>query len=240
MKTLESSDPSLGLWPRLRRKLLAPETRLLLFWPVFELAFMALERLRPEDTQYFVMHCPLDDCIPFWEGAMVPYLFWFLYLGGTVAYTYFREVPAFRRMMTFILLTYGVTVLIYLLFPNCQDLRPAVFPRDNALTRFTAWFYAFDTNTDVCPSLHVVGSRGVLRPAGLPPLPEPRLADRQCAGGYCHLPLYAVPQAAFRMGCAGRGGAERCRLPPGLLPKERIRKRPSAWQRGAFLLPVGI
>ena len=158
MKTLESSDPSLGLWPRLRRKLLAPETRLLLFWPVFELAFMALERLRPEDTQYFVMHCPLDDCIPFWEGAMVPYLFWFLYLGGTVAYTYFREVPAFRRMMAFIILTYGVTVLIYLIFPNCQDLRPAVFPRDNALTRFTAWFYVFDTNTDVCPSLHVVGS----------------------------------------------------------------------------------
>ena len=158
MKTLESSDPSLGLWPRLRRKLLAPETRLLLFWPVFELAFMALERLRPEDTQYFVMHCPLDDCIPFWEGAMVPYLFWFLYLGGTVAYTYFREVPAFRRMMAFIILTYGVTVLIYLLVPNCQDLRPAVFPRDNALTRFTAWFYVFDTNTDVCPSLHVVGS----------------------------------------------------------------------------------
>lgn len=82
MKTLESSDPSLGLWPRLRRKLLAPETRLLLFWPVFELAFMALERLRPEDTQYFVMHCPLDDCIPFWEGAMVPYLFWFSTWAG--------------------------------------------------------------------------------------------------------------------------------------------------------------
>ena len=89
---------------------------------------------------------------------MVPYLFWFLYLGGTVAYTYFREVPAFRRMMAFIILTYGVTVLIYLLFPDCQDLRPAVCPRDRALTRFTAWFYVFDTNTDVCPSLHVVGS----------------------------------------------------------------------------------
>ena len=33
------------------------------------------------------------------------------------------------------------------------------------------------------------------------------------------------------MGCAGRGGAERCRLPPGLPPKERIRKRTSATQR---------
>lgn len=162
MNTLENPEnplaPETTLWPRLRRKLLAPETRLLLFWPIFELIFMALERLRPADTQYFATHCALDDLIPFWEGAMVPYLFWFLYLGGTVAYTYFRDVPAFRRMMRFLILTYGVTVLIYLVFPNCQNLRPAVFPRDNVLTRFTAWFYTFDTNTDVCPSLHVVGS----------------------------------------------------------------------------------
>ena len=37
-------------------------------------------------------------------------------------------------------------------------LRPEVFPRDNALTRFIAGFYVFDTNTNVCPSLHVIGS----------------------------------------------------------------------------------
>lgn len=101
MNTLENPEnslaPATALWPRLRRKLLAPETRLLLFWPIFELIFMALERLRPADTQYFATHCALDDLIPFWEGAMVPYLFWFLYLGGTVAYAYFRDVPAFRR-----------------------------------------------------------------------------------------------------------------------------------------------
>ena len=76
MNTLENPEnslaPATALWPRLRRKLLAPETRLLLFWPIFELIFMALERLRPEDTQYFATHCTLDDLIPFWEGAMVP------------------------------------------------------------------------------------------------------------------------------------------------------------------------
>ncbi len=50
---------------------------------------------------------------------------------------------------------------IYILFPNRQDLRPEVFPRDNILTRFIAFLYAFDTSTGVCPSLHVAYSLGI-------------------------------------------------------------------------------
>ena len=61
-------------------------------------------------------------------------------------------------MMRFVMITYSVTLIIYFLFPTCQMLRPEVFPRDNALTRFIAGFYVFDTNTNVCPSLHVIGS----------------------------------------------------------------------------------
>ncbi|MBQ2725171.1 MAG: phosphatase PAP2 family protein, partial [Clostridia bacterium] len=32
---------------------------------------------------------------------------------------------------------------------------------DNLLTRFMAEFYRFDTNTNVCPSIHVIGSIGI-------------------------------------------------------------------------------
>ena len=82
----------------------------------------------------------------------------FVYLIGAVAYTFFFDVPGFRHMMRFVMITYSVTLIIYFLFPTCQMLRPEVFPRDNALTRFIAGFYVFDTNTNVCPSLHVIGS----------------------------------------------------------------------------------
>jgi len=104
------------------------------------------------------MHCALDDLIPFNEWFLIPYLFWFVYLIGAVAYTFFFDVPGFRRMMHFVMITYSATLLIYFLFPTCQMLRPEVFPRDNVLTRFIAGFYVFDTNTNVCPSLHVIGS----------------------------------------------------------------------------------
>ena len=146
------------------RKLCTPEFShvwLLLFWPAFGLLFSYVERFSPA-AHYFEMHCALDDLIPFNEWFLIPYLFWFVYLVGAVVYTFFFDVPGFRRMMRFVMITYTVTIIIYLLFPTCQMLRPAVFPRDNLLTRFIAHFYAFDTNTNVCPSLHVIGSFAAL------------------------------------------------------------------------------
>lgn len=140
--------------------LTTPEFRhlfLLLFWVVFGIAFNAMEQLIPRDY-YYPMWCPLDDRIPFCEWFMIPYMFWFVFLVGIHVYLLFADIPAFRRLMYFIMFTYGVTAVVYAIWPTCQNLRPAEFPRDNFLTRFIAGFYAFDTNTNVCPSLHVVGS----------------------------------------------------------------------------------
>lgn len=135
--------------------------RLLLYWPVFGLLFFAAERLYTP-KRYHMMHCVLDDHISFCEWFLLPYLFWFVFLLGMHLYTLLRDPRAFRRMMYFIMLTYSAALLAFFLFPTVQQLRPAVFPRDNVLTRLMAAFYGFDTNTNVCPSLHVVGSLAVL------------------------------------------------------------------------------
>lgn len=141
-------------------KLNTPEFRhiyLLLFWPIYGLVFFYLERIRPV-AEYHTMHCVLDDHIPFCEWFVFPYLLWFLFFGGMVALTFFIDVKAFKHMMQFIIITHAIAIFIFFVYPNSQNLRPEVFPRDNILTRFMAGFYAFDTNTNVCPSLHVVGS----------------------------------------------------------------------------------
>ncbi len=135
--------------------------RLLLYWPVFGLLFLYAERFMSVSA-YYPMHCALDDYIPFCEWFLIPYLFWFVFLVGMHVYTLLYDVNAFRRMMQFIILTYSAALVLFFLFPTCQHLRPSVFPRDNAFTRFIAGFYTFDTNTNVCPSLHVVGSLAVL------------------------------------------------------------------------------
>ena len=107
---------------------------LLLYWPLFGLGFSYVERFYPV-AHYIEMHCALDDLIPFNEWFLIPYMFWFVYLIGAVAYTFFFDVPGFRRMMRFVMITYSVTLIIYFLFPTCQMLRPEVFPRDNEIGR---------------------------------------------------------------------------------------------------------
>ena len=141
----------------------SPEFRhllLLLFWVVFGVFFASVERLFPRTTWHPVW-CPLDDRIPFCEWFFIPYMFWFVFLVGMHVYLGFFDVPAFRRFMYFIILSYGITMVIYLIYPTCQELRPTQFSRDNFLTRFAAGFYEFDINTNVCPSLHCVGSMAV-------------------------------------------------------------------------------
>lgn len=134
---------------------------LLLFWPVFGCLFYIAEHHHPA-ANYISVYVPLDDYIPFMEIFVIPYLFWFLFLIGIHVYTFFYDVASFKKLMYFIILTYGTSIILFYLFPTCQELRPESFPRDNIFTRFMAEFYSFDTNTNVCPSLHVVGSLAVM------------------------------------------------------------------------------
>lgn len=142
----------------------SPEIRrclwLALYWPVYGLLFYAAERwVRPE--RYYVMYCWLDSRIPFCEWFVLPYLFWFVYLVGIHLYTLRYDKRAFQRLMWFIILSYSTALIIFFLYPNCQLLRPVTFPRDNVLVDLVRAFYRSDTNTNVCPSLHVIGSMAV-------------------------------------------------------------------------------
>lgn len=132
----------------------------LIFWPIYGLVFAFLERGLTLD--YTDIYCKLDDKIPFCEWFVIPYYIWFAYIVGMLFYLGFYDIPAFKRYMAFIILTYSVTCVIYVVFPNAQALRPIEFERDNILVEIVKRLYAFDTNTNVCPSLHVVGSVAVM------------------------------------------------------------------------------
>ncbi|MBD9197022.1 MAG: phosphatidic acid phosphatase [Clostridiales bacterium] len=167
MKNFMTGTPLRLNGPRLR------SLNLLLFWPIFFLIFTYAERYFPA-AYYYSMHCRLDDLIPFCKWFVIPYVIWFPFVGGMVAYTFFRNLAVFRRLMKFIILTYSAALLVFFLFPTCQHLRPVLFWRHDLLTRMIASIYANDTNTNVCPSIHVIGSLAVWLAARdmkqLPPL----------------------------------------------------------------------
>ncbi|MBQ7094169.1 MAG: phosphatase PAP2 family protein [Clostridia bacterium] len=138
--------------------------KLLIFWPIYGVLFYALERfiIAP---YYYPVYCGIDDIIPFNEWFIIPYLFWYVFLIGMHIYTLIYDVENFKKMMRFIIITYTAALIIYAVFPNCQQLRPPVFERENLLTKMMSFLYTIDTNTNVCPSIHVIGSLAVLSTA---------------------------------------------------------------------------
>ncbi|MBQ1770865.1 MAG: phosphatidic acid phosphatase [Clostridia bacterium] len=130
-------------------------------WIAYFILYFVTENLIPVERCHPI-HCALDDVIPFNEFFVIFYVGWFFLVAGSLAYTLFYDVPRFKKLQVFLMITQAVAMLCYILYPNRQDLRPEVFPRENLLTAVVRFLYFFDTNTGVCPSLHVAYSLGIL------------------------------------------------------------------------------
>ena len=144
-------------------KLRDPEYRHLLFlsgWLVYFALYFLTENLIPAEKCYPV-HCFLDDVIPFCEYFVIPYVGWYVLIVVSLIYFALYNPDNFKNMMKFIIVTQMVAMVIYILFPNRQDLRPLEFTRDNIFTDVIGLLYSADTNTGVCPSLHVAYSIGI-------------------------------------------------------------------------------
>ena len=134
--------------------------KLLLGWVVYFALYFLTENLIPAEKCQPV-HMWLDDVIPFHEVFLIPYVFWYFLIVFSLGYFLLYHVDSFKRLQTYIIVTQLTAMAMYILFPSRQDLRPAIFPRDNFLTNCIRILYAFDTNTGVCPSLHVAYSIGI-------------------------------------------------------------------------------
>ena len=133
---------------------------LLLGWVVYFALYFITENFIPVENCH-VMHCKLDDSIPFCEWFLLPYVFWYLLIVFSLGYFALYDVGSFKKLQVFIMITQAIAMIVYIVYPNCQNLRPEVFPRENFLTDIISLIYTFDTNTGVCPSLHCAYSIGI-------------------------------------------------------------------------------
>ena len=132
----------------------------LLGWVGYFTLYFLTENLIPRENCYPV-YCRLDDMIPFCEYFIIPYAGWYVLIVISLLYFMLYNPDNFKNLMKFIIVTQITAMVIYIIFPNRQDLRPAEFMRDNVFTDLLGIIYAFDTSTNVCPSLHVAYSVGI-------------------------------------------------------------------------------
>ena len=133
----------------------------LLGWVGYFILYLLTENLIPRENCY-VVHSVIDDLIPFCEVFVIPYVFWYALVAGSLLWFALYNVDGFKKLSTYIIITQIIAMTVYIIFPNCQNLRPDVFARDNIFTKLVGLIYTVDTSTNVCPSLHVGYSLGIL------------------------------------------------------------------------------
>ena len=134
---------------------------LLLYIPVFLAWFFLIEQINTPDRPYWVSYLPLDDKIPFVPCFSLIYCLWFPFLLLPGIYLLLKEPRAFTRFMWFFMIGMSFCLLVCTIFPNGQDLRPTEFASEGFCTVLVQLLYRADTNTNVLPSMHVVGSVAV-------------------------------------------------------------------------------
>ena len=131
----------------------------LIFWPVYLSLFLITEKYI---TPTYNIYSSLDELIPFCEFFVIPYFLWYGLLAFVSLYGLFFDVVTFKKFYKFLCVSSALGFALFIIFPNHHNLRPDAFVRDNIFVDAMKNIYAIDTNTNVCPSIHVVFTMGIL------------------------------------------------------------------------------
>ena len=133
--------------------------KLLWGWVFYFIAFYLTENFIPVEKCH-VIHCPLDDIIPFNEYFVIFYCLFYVMVFGSLLYFFFYDERSFKKLQTYLIVTQVIAIFIYIIYPSVQIGRPSQLD-DTFLCNVIGYIYSIDTPTGVCPSLHVAYSLGL-------------------------------------------------------------------------------
>ncbi|MBR4514234.1 MAG: phosphatase PAP2 family protein [Lachnospiraceae bacterium] len=122
---------------------------LLFYFP----SFFLIERIVTSD--YYIIHCGLDDKIPFCEYFVVPYLLWFPFMFAVLIYEFLNSRKEFEKMCICLMIGMTLFIIVSLVWHNGVDLRNQIVHRDNIFSAMVDMLHDADTPTNVFPSIHV-------------------------------------------------------------------------------------
>lgn len=117
--------------------------------------FNILERIVV--PQYWIS-CSLDSYIPFLPIFVIPYAVWYLYVAFGLVFLCLKDKKVFVPTVFLLCAGMGIALVLYYLFPHGQPLRPDSnsMGTDPFSLIIQNVIYANDTNTNCCPSIHVL------------------------------------------------------------------------------------
>lgn len=128
-----------------------PIAVMLIYFVLYDVYFSVLEAWnRPTH----LVHCTLDDYMPFCSWAVLPYLSWFVWVPAILFLFLWRSREEFWRLFNGLMGGTTFSLLLYTVYPTVVNLRRPLYGTDFC-TRLIHLIRLADTPTNVCPSLHV-------------------------------------------------------------------------------------
>lgn len=101
-----------------------------------------------------LVHCHLDDLIPFCKYAIVPYFAWFVWIPFTLFYLLWKAPRAdFWRLCLPLFAGMTIALACYVILPTGLDLRPYRVYGSDIFARTVRWLYSTDTPLHPCVQL---------------------------------------------------------------------------------------
>ena len=103
---------------------------------------------------HILVHCRLDDLIPFCKYAVIPYFAWFPWIPFTLFFLLWKAPREdFWRLCMPLFSGMTIALACYVILPTGLNLRPCYVPGTDIFARAVRFLYSTDTPINVCPSI---------------------------------------------------------------------------------------
>ena len=112
------------------------------------------------DSGFHDVYTMIDQATPFITWFIYPYVYWFLFVAGTIAYLFFRHKKEFYQCVAFLFIGMTICLIIFTIYPTSYNHRPDVIEGSALSTFLVNFIYTADKSQNVFPSIHVYNSIG--------------------------------------------------------------------------------
>ena len=127
---------------------------------VFLAGFGLLELVVKEPK--VIIHCPVDDWIPFCEWFVIPYFLWYAWVPVFMIWFMVKSRYDYLKLCFVMLGGATICLVIYAIWPNGLDLRREITTH-NFCAETVRFLRSVDPPYNVCPSIHVSSTVSVHR-----------------------------------------------------------------------------
>ena len=110
------------------------------------------------DSGFHDVYTMIDQATPFITWFIYPYVYWFLFVAGTIAYLFFRHKKEFYQCVAFLFIGMTICLIIFTIYPTSYNHRPDVIEGSALSTFLVNFIYTADKSQNVFPSIHVYNS----------------------------------------------------------------------------------